>query len=631
MQVFESTCAPEDTPLAAPTPFASPQPCLRLVLCGVMEAWTVASVNVLPRSRKARALLAILGLAKGAQVARLRLAELLWSRRGEEQRRGSLRQALHELQEALGPVGISLIEAKRDSLRLQAEHVWVDALAPSVTPAGPHLLAGRIEDALLTDLRGLDPAFDAWLEEQRQRMRDSASDTASRKSAIAPKLAGADLIRTAAWQGLAEATPQSFGRYSATNDAPPRSIGAGPTAAAQPGLRGARLGVAALRALGPETEPYLSVGMAEEITLSLAKFRWLFVVDHSSLARATEQRGEDAAANEAGIDLLLGGTVQRLGARVRFSLSLTDLRPPTGIAWTGRFERASNDLLTLQDEIAAEVVARIDQEILTIEAGRAGRRASFNPSAYDLFLRAIPAIQHLDRESFLEAGDRLRAATDLEPDFAAAYAWQAYWGLLLIGQGWARDKKAAAMTTERDARRAVALDPLDAQALTILGHVLAFVHHRPEDALSLHERALSLNPNLSMAWVFAGFAECYLGRHEEALRRLDRYAQLAPCHPHAFFFEAARSLPLLCLGHYEAAADVCRRAIALHDGLSYPYKPLIVALAHLGRTAEARAMCERLLAIEPDFGIAEAMRRFPLQRAQDRNLYEAGLRRSGLR
>jgi hypothetical protein len=76
---------------------------------------------------------------------------------------------------------------------------------------------------------------------------------------------------------------------------------------------------------------------------------------------------------------------------------------------------------------------------------------------------------------------------------------------------------------------------------------------------------------------------------------------------------------------------VCRRAIALHDGLSYPYKPLIVALAHLGRTAEARAMCERLLAIEPDFGIAEAMRRFPLQRAQDRNLYEAGLRRSGLR
>jgi len=615
MQVFESTHAPASVSQVAPRAPDLPQPCLRLVLYGVMEAWTVSSENVLPRSRKARALLAILGLAKGAPVSRLRLAELLWSRRGEEQRRGSLRQALHELQEALAPAGLSLIEAKRESLRLRAEHLWIDAFAAATPPAD------TTGEGLLADLAGLDPAFDAWLAEQRRRLR------AFTYSARQPAALG--FAETATWPKPAEeTTPPSeisdLGRlgHTARN---------GPPAPAQPRLRGARLGVAPLRVLGPATEPYLSAGMVEEITLSLARFRWVFVVDCGSLARAVELRGEEAAASEAGLDLILGGTVQRLGERVRFSLRLTDLRPPTGIAWTGRFERASDDLLTLQDEIAAEVVARIDQEILTIEAGRVGRHGNVHPSAYDLFLRAIPAIQRLERDSFMEAGERLRASTALEPDFAAAHAWQAYWGLLLIGQGWAEDKAAAAATAERDARRAVALDPLDAQAMTILGHVLAFVYHRPEEALSLHERALSLNPNLSMAWVFAGFAECYLGRHEEALRRLDRYAQLAPCHPHAFFFDAARSLPLLCLGRYEAAADVCRRSIALHDGLSYPYKPLIAALAYLGRTAEARSMWERLLTIEPDFGLAEAMRRFPLQRAQDRNLYEAGLRKAGLR
>jgi TolB-like protein len=560
-------------------------------------------------------LLAILGLAKGASVSRLHLAQLLWSRRGEEQRRGSLRQALHELQEALAPTGLPVIEAKRESVRLRAEHLWVDALTDNDPPAD---LRG---EGLLTDLVGLDPAFDAWLAEQSRRLSDIA------RAKRGPKERG---------QTETAATPDHPKGNSPLEQAGDmanqyNTLGSTTPSPMKPRLRGARLGVAPLRVLGPATEPYLSAGMAEEITLSLARFRWMFVVDCASLARAAELRGEEAAANEAGLDLLLGGSVQRLGERVRISLRLTDLRPPTGIAWSGRFERASDDLLTLQDEIAAEVVARIDQEILTIEAGRVGRHSNVHPSAYDLFLRAIPAIQRLERASFTEAGERLRASTALEPDFAAAHAWQAYWGLLLIGQGWAEDKATAAATAERDARRAVALDPLDAQALTILGHVLAFVHHRPEEAISLHERALSLNPNLSMAWVFAGFAECYRGRHEEALRRLDRYAQLAPCHPHAFFFDAARSLPLLCLGRYEAAVDVCRRSIALHDGLSYPYKPLIAALAYLGRTAEARSMCERLLAIEPDFGLADAMRRFPLQRAQDRNLYEAGLRKAGLR
>jgi DNA-binding SARP family transcriptional activator len=71
---------------------------LRLTLIGRVDAWSFTSQRVRPRTRKARALLAILVLAAPQPVARARIASLLWSRRGEEQARGSLRQALHELQ-----------------------------------------------------------------------------------------------------------------------------------------------------------------------------------------------------------------------------------------------------------------------------------------------------------------------------------------------------------------------------------------------------------------------------------------------------------------------------------------------------------------------------------------------------
>ena len=101
---------------------------LRLTLMGQMDAQSFTGERVLPRSRKARALLAVLALEAPVAVSRARLAELLWSRRGEEQARGSLRQALHELQETLKPVGVPVIRAGRDAVLMLGDTVWVDAV-----------------------------------------------------------------------------------------------------------------------------------------------------------------------------------------------------------------------------------------------------------------------------------------------------------------------------------------------------------------------------------------------------------------------------------------------------------------------------------------------------------------------
>ena len=73
---------------------------VRLRLIGQMEAWTLTSENVLPAGRKTRALLAVIALASPRPALRGRLAELLWSRRPEEQARASLRQEIHRLLES---------------------------------------------------------------------------------------------------------------------------------------------------------------------------------------------------------------------------------------------------------------------------------------------------------------------------------------------------------------------------------------------------------------------------------------------------------------------------------------------------------------------------------------------------
>jgi tetratricopeptide (TPR) repeat protein len=357
----------------------------------------------------------------------------------------------------------------------------------------------------------------------------------------------------------------------------------------------------------------------------------MFVVSSNSLARfAAGTRDETAIRRTFGIDFLLDGTIQRVRNRLRITVRLLDLRAGNQVVWARRFDRQSNDLLSLQDEIASEVVAQIDPEILLIEAKRSAARTPVDATAYDLMLRAIPLIGRLEREAFMRAGEFLLHAIELEPDYAAAYAWYAYWQMFLVGQDWADDPAAVMEEAGQHAERAVVLDPYDARGLTIAGHVRAFMHRRLREAVALHERALSLNPNLAMAWALSAIAFAYMGDPEEAERRNNRYKKLSPLDPHAFFFDAFFILIHLLKRDYESAIASGRAVIEMNPSFSATYKPYLAALGHLGRTQEAAVVRRRLLTIEPDFTVERFIATSPLERESDRDHYAEGLRLAGV-
>lgn len=393
---------------------------------------------------------------------------------------------------------------------------------------------------------------------------------------------------------------------------------------------GARVGVLPLQMVGTsESDAHLSTGLADEITGALARFRWMFLVSSSSLARYASQTRDELAIRRAfNIDFLLDGVIQRAGSRLRVTLRLLDLRAGNQVVWSRRFDRESDDLLTLQDDIAAEVVAQIDPEILLIESARVASRPPHDATAYDLVLRALPLINRLDRPQFIEAGALLGRAIEQEPDYAAAHAWSAMWHMFLVGQRWAEDPVAAMETAARQAQRAIMLDPQDGKALAIAGHVRAFLNHRLREGIALHERALLLNPNLVMAWALSGAAYSYLGEFDEAARRIARYKQLSPYDPQAFYFDAVRII--IALLRHDHAAAAGREVTQMNPAFSASLKPYLAALGHLGATAEAAGVRERLLSLEPDFTVASFLRETPFERAEDRAHYAEGLRLAGI-
>jgi DNA-binding SARP family transcriptional activator len=150
---------------------------LQLKLLGGFEAAGGEPCDI--ATRKTRALLAYLALPAGRAHHRDKLTGLLWSERGDEQARNSLRQAIAELGRALASVAPSLLVKGRDTLALDPGTVEVDAMdfeRLAASEAGEDLrrAAGLYAGELLDGFGVRDPAFEDWLRGERQRYRELA-------------------------------------------------------------------------------------------------------------------------------------------------------------------------------------------------------------------------------------------------------------------------------------------------------------------------------------------------------------------------------------------------------------------------------------------------------------------------
>ena len=156
------------------------------------------------------------------------------------------------------------------------------------------------------------------------------------------------------------------------------------------------------------------------------------------------------------------------------------------------------------------------------------------------------------------------------------------------------------------------------------------LHKEIDETISLHERALALNPSLPFAWAVSCLSLAYAGRHQEAVAHGERARLLSPFDPHSFFFDAALIVPLFAMGEFERVVTLGRRALAINPWMIGPKKGLLAALGHLGRRDEAAELLAKMRAQAPALTLGQAMRQSPLSRAEDRRLYEQGLQLAGL-
>ncbi|HEX4183152.1 MAG TPA: BTAD domain-containing putative transcriptional regulator [Caulobacteraceae bacterium] len=517
-------------------------------------------------SRRGRALLAYLHLARDQSANRERLCGLLWSDRGDAQARASLRQCLFELRESLATAGLDLLEVSRDTIALRSEAVSsdmaeleqalrerdCDRVAASLGALGSLRL---LED---TDLSGL---FQDWLDQARTHYDQSlaggvrgllASLVADQRWPEARVIADAFLQRDPYDETVVAAairadlatggTASAHRRFQALKDDLAREFGVPPgpivseAIASAPGPRTAApaaieverqapmLAVLAFDNLSGDQEmDFFSDGVSDEILQTVSRASNLRVIARSS---SFQFRGPakvpHRVAAETKATHLLDGSVRRSGSRVRITAQLVECASQSTL-WSDRFDRELADVFALQDEIAEAVASAL--EAAFAPSGPAG---PVDPIAYELYLRARAL--EVEQKAGAVRIQLLEQVVARAPTFAAAWAALCQARVAQARHG-PRPKPFAILKQEvlHAAETALELDPRSGPAYASLSRLQPWGCYAEREALL--RRAVSVAPEDAETLALMGAFCNHLGRISEALTYLRKAYELDPLYP----------------------------------------------------------------------------------------------------
>jgi adenylate cyclase len=351
---------------------------------------------------------------------------------------------------------------------------------------------------------------------------------------------------------------------------------------------------------GNSREDYFSDGITEDIITDLSKVSGLFVVGrHTSFAYKGQSENLERIARDLGVRYLLEGSVRRAGNRVRITGQLID-GTDGGHLWAERYDRDLTDIFAIQDEITRTIVDQLKVRLFPAESKAIGHIPTANVDAYSCYLRGRHYFHNATKHFLGLARQMFLHATELDPNFAQAYAGIANVDCRRVG--W-YGELIAEDSILAIADRALALDPNLAEAHAARADALSFFGHLDE-AEAVFQKALSLDPDsFDVNFLFARFYT----RSAEPEKAVPLYIRALEINPEDY--QSPGMLQFLLRGLDRTEESIRYGELQLKRGVeamrqnpesSRPAQMMAASLAGMGRGDEARQWLERAMALDPD-------------------------------
>ena len=268
-------------------------------------------------------------------------------------------------------------------------------------------------------------------------------------------------------------------------------------------------------------QQFFADGVTDELTTNLAQISSLRVISHTSaVACGGTHKSAREIAHCLGVDALVEGSVVRSGDRVRINTQLIHAASDRHL-WAHTYDLQLGDILTVQGELARAIAASISHTLTPQEEARLSHPHAMNPEVALLYFKASNLLAKPDPT---QARDVFKQATDLDPGSAESWAGlaDALHTMGVFGHDEAFDQAKEA------ARKALDIDPSQAQALMVLGAISFGFDWNPAQSEDYFRQAIAARPNYAMAHALFAVTLAHRGRSEEAIREIKLAAILDP-------------------------------------------------------------------------------------------------------
>lgn len=272
-------------------------------------------------------------------------------------------------------------------------------------------------------------------------------------------------------------------------------------------------------------------GVQDDILTKLAKVAALRVISRTSVMQYRGAQNLAQIADALRVSYVLAGSVQRSASHVRVNAQLINARDDRHV-WAETFDRDVIDTFAVQSEIAQKVAELLRVKVTSTEKQSLQRAPTADLSAFDLYTRGRniflrTSFSNTSKEDLVEAANLLQQAVERDPSFFQAYC-QLVWVhdyLYIVGHDHTSSRLALAETALQSALR---LQPEAGEAHLARAENLYRGKLDYVGALAELDRAARSLPNESRIDELRGYILRRQGKHEAAVRSLERASDLDP-------------------------------------------------------------------------------------------------------
>lgn len=277
---------------------------------------------------------------------------------------------------------------------------------------------------------------------------------------------------------------------------------------------------------GDVGQDYFADGLTNALAAGLGRLNGLRVIPPAATLTYRGKKPLIDIGKELNADVLLDGTVSRVGNRLEVRTRLVNASTGRDL-WTHTYDSVSADLPASQNQMERDIAAQLHAS--APDRARMIDTRKLDPRAYDLYLRGnYHAVRFTARDSDQAIG-LYEQAVAIAPDFAplqaslaSAYAEKSFF--------FAPDDRECEGRAFAAIEKAFALDPYSAEAHLARGELLWRPSHGYPHRAALAEfrLAAATRPNLAEAWAQIAGILLHVGHLDEALVELQKAEALNP-------------------------------------------------------------------------------------------------------